>query len=185
VRQAKRDSEAGEGAGHHYRLDPFALPVRHGEGRQAFMLDRDQALLRRTTRAGLPATLAVPVSAYRGVAVRMTPADEGGGLRVVVELMHRDPALSLPLAVAGEPEDVAADWIAWGRMLNLPLLVVEPDGGVRSAGSRLGAVLAGEPGSRRNAGAFAGRRSRFARRRKTGSPWLKERLSGREIIARE
>ena len=126
----------------------------------------------------------MPVSAYRGVAVRMFAEGEDN-LRVVVELMHRDPALTLPLVVAGEPEEAAADWIAWGQALNLPLLVVEQDGTVSSPVDRVGGVAALKPGARRTGMPFRGRRSRFARRRKIGTIRPMERLEGREIIARD
>ena len=96
----------------------------------------------------------MPVSAYRGVAVRMFAEGEEGNLRVVVELMHSDASLSLPLVVAGEPEEAAADWIAWGKALNLPLLVVEQDGTVSSPVDRVGGVAALKPGARRNGVAF-------------------------------
>ena len=183
MRQAVQTGGATAGSGRFYRLDPFALPVRHAERGEAFILDRDRAVLRRTMR-GIAATLDVPVSAYRGVAVRMfTEGDDN--LRVVIELMHRDPELSLPLMVASKPEEAAADWIAWGKALNLPLLVVEQDGTVSSPVDRVVGVVALKPGARRNGVPFRGRRSRFARRRKVGTYSAVERLEGREITARD
>jgi hypothetical protein len=129
-------SDAAHGSGRSFRLDPFALPVRHaaplGGPEPAFILDRDRAVVRRTLRHAGPVTLAVPVSAYAGVAVRIVPVGSEGAIRVHVELLHDDPGLTLPLVVADEPEDAAADWQAWGRALNLPLLVVEQDGTVRA-----------------------------------------------------
>ncbi|HET7715140.1 MAG TPA: DUF6101 family protein [Bauldia sp.] len=182
MRQAVKTGGAAAGSSRFFRLDPFALPVRHGERDEAFILDRDRAVVRRSL-SGVAATLDVPVSAYRGVAVRMFTEGEEGDLRVVVELMHPDAALSLPLAVAGEPEDVAADWVAWGRALNLPLLFVEQDGTVSSPDA--GGPPAPKPGRRRGGAPFRGRRSRFARRRKIGEHKATERLDGREIIARD
>jgi len=155
--------------------------VRHGEPDETFILDRDRAVVRRNLR-GVIATLDVPVSAYRGVAVRMSAEGDQGNLRVVLELMHGDPTLSLALAVAGEPEDVAADWVAWGRALALPLLFVEQDGTVSTPG---GGVAGVGLTPRRGGVPFRGRRSRFARRRKTGASGVAERLDGREIIARD
>ena len=184
MHQAVQTGGATAGSGRFYRLDPFALPVRHVERGETFILDRDRAVLRRNMR-GIAATLDVPVSAYRGVAVRMFTEGEEGNLRVVIELMHRDPDLSLPLMIAGEPEEAAADWIAWGKALNLPLLVVEQDGTVSSPVDRVGGVAALRPGARRNGVPFRGRRSRFARRRKVGNYSAVERLEGREIIARD
>jgi hypothetical protein len=184
VHQAVRTGGATAGSGRFFRLDPFALPVRHADGGGAFILHRDRALVRRTRR-GVAATLDVPVSAYRGVAVRMIPVGDEGGLRVVIELLHRDPSLSLPLVVADEPDEAAVDWIAWGKTLNLPLLVVDEDGTAKPPVDRIGGVVASKPGARRNRSVFLGRRSRFARRRKAGSGTGQERLDGREIIARD
>jgi hypothetical protein len=135
--------------------------------------------------AGRLATFAVPVSAFAGVSVRIEPVGSAGDIRVVVELMHSDPGLTLPLVVADAPEDAAADWIAWGRTLNLPLLVIESDGTVRSPVSRIGALTVSKPGPRRNRGLFRGRRSRYIRRRKTGRSDGLQVLEGREITARD
>jgi hypothetical protein len=85
--------------------------------------------------------------------------------------------------VAGEAEEAAADWIAWGRALGMPLLFVDQDGTVSSPAGA-GAVAAAT-GPRRAGKPFRGRRSRFARRRKTGAFTRIERLEGREIIARD
>jgi hypothetical protein len=157
-----------------FRLDPFALPVRHaapiGGSEPAFILDRDRAVVRRALPHSGPVTLAVPVSAY--------------AIRVHVELLHDDPGLTLPLLVADEPEEAAADWQAWGRALNLPLLVVEQDGTIRAPLSRLGQLTVGAPGPRRLRRFLSGRRPRFLRRRKTGRPGPITVVSGREIIAR-
>jgi hypothetical protein len=182
VRHATKTDGAFAGSGRFFRLDPNALPVRHTDQGDAFILDRDRAVVRRDLH-GIAATLDVPVSAYRGVAVRMFAEGEDQ-LRVVIELMHADPGLTLPLVVAGEAEEAAADWIAWGRALNLPLLFIEQDGTVSyPAGAGVGA--AATPQLRRTGKPFRGRRSRFARRRKIGTFSAVERLEGREIIARD
>ena len=65
MRQAVQTDGAFGGSGRFFRLDPSALPVRHGDRSDAFILDRDRAVVRRTLR-GLVATLDVPVKAYRG-----------------------------------------------------------------------------------------------------------------------
>ena len=106
-------------------------------------------------------------------------------MRAFVELLHRDPALTLPLVVADEPEDIAADWQAWGRALNLPLLVIGQDGSVSAAArpDRRRRRLR-RPKPRRRHSFFAGRRPRFLTRRKTGRGRPTERFEGREIIAR-
>lgn len=184
MRQAVQTDGAFGGSGRFFRLDPSALPVRHGDRSDAFILDRDRAVVRRTLR-GLVATLDVPVKAYRGVAVRMFAEGEEGNLRVVVELMHRDPALSLPLLVADEPQEAAADWLAWGRILKLPLLFVDQDGTVTYPAGEPGGLFGCTVATRRGGAPFRGRRSRFARRRKVGTYKSLERIEADEIIAPE
>jgi hypothetical protein len=177
------------GSGRVFRLDPQSLPVRgsarnDGAADTAFILDRERAIVRRHRHAGPPITLTVPLGSYRGVSVRMEPAGATGHIRVFVELLHQDPALTLPLIVGDEPEDVAADWQAWGRVLNLPLLVIGQDGSVSAPLSAVGGVIAGLSKPRRRHSFFAGRRPRFLTRRKTGHSHPTEQLGGREIIAR-
>src|SRR5262249_54659848 len=152
-RQTAMVGGAPAGSGRAFRLDPFSLPVRFsaafdGEAHD-FFLDRERAVLRRPLRSGPSVTVAVPVAAYDAVPGRMEPLGLSGGLRVIVELMHRAPDLSLPLVVANEPEDVAADWRAWGRTLNLPLLVVTEDGRVKAPLAHLGALVIADQKPRR------------------------------------
>ena len=181
--------EATAGSSWGFRLDPHTLPV-HGAARDggmadtAFILDRERAIVQRQRRAGPPSTTTVPLSSYRGVAVRMEAAGAAGQVRVFVELLHADSTLTLPLIVGDEPEDVAADWQAWGRALNLPLLVVGQDGSVSAPLGDLGGVVTGPPRPRRRYSFFAGRRPRFLTRRKTGHSRPTEQLTFREIIAR-
>jgi len=173
------------GSGRAFRLDPFALPVRSA-GQSPFTIERERVVLVRKGRGGQPAvTVSVPVKSYAGVAVRMAATDAAGGLEVVVELLHSDPQLTLPLIVADEPEDIAADWQAWGQALNLPLLVIEQDGTVKAPLERIGGLVLGAPKPRRRHSFFAGRRPRFLARRKPGRFSVIEVLAGREIIAPE
>ncbi|MCP4381135.1 MAG: hypothetical protein GY798_06910 [Hyphomicrobiales bacterium] len=178
-------TEAVAGAGR-FRLDPTTLPVRSnaGSGIPAFTLDRHVALVRQSV-AGIPATLSVPVDTYRGVSVRMESIGEAGDLAVFIELLHEDPRLTLPLMHADEPQDAAADWVAWARALNLPLLVVDCDGTVRAPVDRTAEAAIGGALQRRNHSLLRGRRSRYLRRRKPGQAGAQTRVHGREIIARD
>ena len=189
LRGVKVAGEATAGSSRVFRLDPHTLPVRGsaqggGTADTAFILDGERAIVHRPYRAGQPLTLTVPLTSYRGVAVRMEAAGAPGQVRVFVELLHKDPTLTLPLIVGDEPEDVAADWQAWGRALNLPLLVIGQDGSVSDPLGDLGGVIAGPSKARRRYSFFAGRRPRFLTRRKTGHSRPTEQLAGREIIAR-
>ena len=134
-------------------------------------IDRNLAILTRPS-----GSLTLPVKAFRGVAVRMEMVGPTGELSVVLELNHADPSLSLPLIVAGDPAEVAADWQAWSRCLGLTMLLIEQDGSITRPIKTLGAIVPGSPKPRRMYSFFAGRRPRFLARRRTG--WVR----GAEIL---
>ncbi len=157
------------------RLDPSVLPQRFkyrtglgGEaGEAAVILDRAMATVCRRLPSGIPMAMRMPINVFEGVAVRM--ANTGGEVMIVVELLHRDPMLSLPLMVTLEMDDVVADWRAWGRALSLPLLMVNPDGSYQPVEDRIGAVAVGVTRPRRRRTVLAKRRPRFLLRRRPGN----------------
>lgn len=172
------------------RLDPHVLPARSfpapGTRGPAFVIDRDRAVVRPSADDSA-ALFTVPVSAYRGVAVRMESSGDNGEVRAFVELLHNDPSLTLTLAVTDEPYDIEDDWRAWGAALRLPLLVIGQDGSVSEplAGSYPGIAVAPAKPRRRHS-YFAARRPRFLVRRKVGNASSAPvRVDGREIIARD
>ncbi|MER2605315.1 MAG: DUF6101 family protein [Siculibacillus sp.] len=186
------------------RLDPRALPHRFrydtgvdprtGKpmGDAAVILDASMAQVCRRLPSGIPMAMRLPMAAFEGVSVRVVPAVPGpeGDVEaegvVVVELLHRDPQLSLPLVVARDLDDVTADWKAWARALMLPMLLVEPDGSWRAIETRIGSVVVAPVKPRRRRSVLKGRRPRFLVRRKVGvpapSPIVVEK---REIFGRE
>lgn len=181
------------GSGRALRLDPFALPVRFpaqdagadGQVRQV-ELDHDRVVLRRAVR-GIRMNVGVPVSTFRGVALRLSePADEKPA-SVAVILDHRDSGLSVPLLVAFDIDDVVAVWRAWGRVLRLPLLLVQSDGQTHEAFPQLGQIGVGEPAPRRRrSSAIKRRRPSILLRRRPGiqSDGSTVYCGEREIIAR-
>jgi hypothetical protein len=182
------------GSGCAQRLDPFSLPVRFtaadavaDERLRVIDLHRERVVFRRSVR-GMRMSLSLPVSAFRGVAIRLwlNEADKiPNAIAVVLE--HGDPALSLPLFSSTASDDILAEWQTWGRVLGLPLLVVEADGSLREPFARLGPLRVDPPTPRRRRrSAIARRRPIRILRRRAGT--LPERpivYSGeREIIAR-
>lgn len=178
--------------GRDLRLDPHALPARWSvpteAGAQAVhdaavYLDRCGVIVKRRL-SGLPLTLSLPLAAYRGVAIRLTPED-GGGLVASVELYHDDPALTLPLAVTRDVEAAAADWRQWSEELHRPMLLVEPDGAITTL-TPPASVPIGRPQPRRRTGLLTRRRPRFLVRRRPGHGGPMPVLTGwREIICYE
>jgi hypothetical protein len=188
--------EAGRiaaGSSRAVRLDPFSLPVRFeaadeaaDERRRIVDLHRERVVVRRCV-GGMRMALNLPVSAFRGVAIRLNQTEDAPPSAIDVVLEHGDPALSLPLFSSETADEIVAEWHAWGRVLGLPLLVAERDGSLREPFARLGAVLVEAPTRRRR------RRSTIARRR--SSMRLRRRAASlpetpavhrgeREIIAR-
>jgi hypothetical protein len=105
-----------------------------------------------------------------------------------VILEHADGGLSLPLYSAANPDEVVAEWQSWGRVLGLPLLLIEDEGASREVFARIGRLLVGQSvWCRRWRTAIARRRmSRLLRRH--ASPLAADPVvyrGEREIIARE
>ena len=104
------------------RLDPARFPqqVTYGKGNGAtdvaVTLDERGAVLRKVlSSSGLPLSFALPARAFKGVAARAI--DHGDGqVTVTLELHHDDPDLCVPLLVAHDLCDIAADW----RLDSLP-----------------------------------------------------------------
>jgi hypothetical protein len=172
-----------QGSGRTYRLDPQS--VRGGTaaaaaGVRPFTIDLARGAV--VFGSGGPQRV-VPFAAYRGVAVRIEGSREAGQVRVFLDLLHGERALTVPLSVADDAEGVASDWQAWGRLLRLPLLVVSADGTISAPLATLGALTVHPMRSRRRRWS-ARLRPRFLVRRKTGRAAPFARVGGREIIAR-
>src|SRR6478736_8860042 len=136
-RIVRRQTELGgcsAGSSRTARLDPHALPVlftandaaadervRHVE------LHPERVILRRAVQ-GMRIALNVPVQAFLGVSIRLTPEVNGAPGGVGVFLEHRDPALSIELYAAQDTDDVVAEWQLWSRVLAVPCLVAGSDG---------------------------------------------------------
>ena len=174
-------------AGRDMRLDPLRLPQamsfadRDAFGEVVFTISARGARIRRKLmQSGLPVTVALPPSAFRGVAARAIE-DDLGNVTVTLELLHADPLLSVPLLVARDLDDVAADWRGWSEAFGLPMLLVESDGVARTLEDSLS--TARRVSDRRQGRPTRARRSRFLARRKTGTLGVKLVIEGQEIIA--
>nr|WP_321458156.1 DUF6101 family protein [uncultured Cohaesibacter sp.] len=150
----------------------------------------DQVLVECNLSCGLPLLVRVPISYYKGVGARFVVGKrEGNPLICILELIHDDPNLTLPLMVSTDLEDAAVDWQSWSKRYHLPMLH-KPLGSqgydiVANDVGSLSELIAGPQQPRRPHAQFAIRRPRFLTRRKVGHftatmPRYKE----REIIAR-
>ncbi|MBB6482933.1 DUF6101 family protein [Rhizobium lusitanum] len=177
-------------AGTTLRLDPTRFPqqvsyaMRGAEGDVTITIDERGAVLRKILpSSGLPLSVALPKRAFMGVAARAI--DHGDGeVTVTLELHHSDPDLCIPLLVAHDLSDIAADWRSWSEAFRIPMLMIEADGVARPLEEHLGGIRAQDSQPRRRHAYFADRRPRFLVRRSTGKLGIKMKIEGREIIAR-
>lgn len=121
--------------------------------------------------SGIRMNVGVQISAFRGVTLRLLPAEGAEPAAIAIVLEHTDPGLSVPVFVSDEAEDASAIWKSWSRVLGLPLLVDEEDGTLREPFQRLGRLTVGttKPRRRRRA-AIKWRRPSILMRRKPGRP---------------
>jgi len=173
------------------RLDPNRFPqhvsyaMRGATGDVTITIDARGAVLRKVLpSSGLPLSIALPKRAFKGVAARAI--DHGDGeVTVTLELHHDDPDLCIPLLVAHDLSDIAADWRTWSEAFAIPMMMVEADGVARMLEDHLGGVRTQETQPRRRHSFFADRRPRFLVRRTSGKMGVALKIAGREIIARD
>jgi hypothetical protein len=166
------------GSGRALRLDPFALPVRYtaldggtdGQIRHV-EIDRERVVVWRAMHGIRMNVSGAAVHEYRGVVMRtLAPGPEQSAV-VTVILEHCDGALSVPLFIATEGDDAAAQWKSWGRVLGVPLLVADNDGSLREPYRRIGRIGVDAPTPRRRRrAAIRSRRPSILMRRKPGRP---------------
>ena len=168
------------------RLDPYQLPhsVSFGQNkRNSYKIDRNGAVMKRELNCGLPVSMALPQKAFKGVAARIFEQIDGQ-IIFTLELHHHDIDLCLPVLVADNLDDIAADWHAWSRLMRLPMLLVDEQNIANSVRKQLGLLMVENPIERRKRFAMTKNRTWFSRRRKMGNIGLIEKLSAAEIIAR-
>jgi len=175
------------------RVDPTDLPARFRVPEQGpdaraakridVEIDRVSVVMYREV-GGIPVRINVPLSDYRGIAIRFRVPEEGTEPEIVLELMHSDPALAVPLMIATDMDEIISDWRIWGRELGLPLLTVDEAGTTSVVAGRFGGVSTGRPARRRYYALIADRRPRFLVRRKVGLRRPPEICVGEELIAR-
>tara|TARA_R110000751_G_scaffold10055_2_gene37327 strand:- start:164920 stop:165483 length:564 start_codon:yes stop_codon:yes gene_type:complete len=177
-------------AGDELRLDPGRFPQqvtyasRHDQEGVTFTVDKRGAVLRKILpQSGLPLSIALPVRAFKGIAARAM--DHGDGtVTVTLELHHEDSELCVPLLVAHDLADIAADWHSWSEVYNLPMLMIEADGKAKPLDDQLGHIKTRAIKPRRRQSLMGTRRPRFLVRRRAGAMGVRMVIKGDEIIAR-
>jgi len=123
---------------------------------------------RQLDKSGVAVKVKVPVDEFYGVAVS-TSISEDGELMSAIELVHADPDLNYRVFEELGNTSVVAEWQNWGKKLRLPLYIRAGDGALIPYSQHVDGVLVGRQTGRRMLAPEAERRTRFARRRKTGT----------------
>ena len=171
--EATIDAPVWMARGEAHRIDPRGEGASFALAGTRYRLDARGAVVS-TDDVARP----LPMRAFEGVAARAMEAADGS-VTVTLELMHADAALSVPVLVADDLHDVAADWRAWAKRTGLPMLMVEGDGTVEVLDATPSAATDVSHGRRRR----PSRRPRFLVRRQTGSMGVSMRIDGREMFA--
>jgi Family of unknown function (DUF6101) len=155
------------------RLDPLSLPLRFDAqdtradgGVRQIELHRERVVLRRAVH-GMQMAVNVRVSDFLGVALR------GLDDAQMLVLVHRDPALNIPLGVSSDADEITSAWQIWSEIFALPQLPEDK---------------ACEPAQRRRRhNAIRARRPKFLVRRRSGDLLNPANIhqGEREIIARD
>ena len=170
-----RSGGCSAGSSRQPRLDPFALPLSFEAGDAAadgqvryVELFAERLVLRRSI-AGMHMALNMPLSAYTGVALRLSAGDADEAAVAIVILIHKDPGLALPLFISSEADEAVVEWQNWSKALGVPQLIEDEDGSWREVFPRIGGVLTGRvrPRRRRHS-CLKRRRPSMALRRKPG-----------------
>lgn len=145
--------------------------------------DQRAVILHRKSRGGIPLRIAVPLEHYCGVSadIRYT---QNEGLSCEIVLAHANAEFEVTLFSAKDDENILAEWNAWSRRLNMPLMIRTEHGDVM-ARPKFGPLEISAVSPRRARNLFLIRRPRFLRARKAAT-LADARLihQEREIIAR-
>ncbi len=155
------------------RLDPLSLPqafeahdMRADGNVRRIEIHRERVVLRRAIH-GMRMAVNVRVSDFLGLAMRGLDGDTQ-----VLVLAHRDPSLTIPLAVSADRAELEAASAMWSEIFALPQLPEEKHSAPAPR--------------RRRRNAIRDRRPKFLVRRRAGDTSRELSMHGgeREIIAR-
>ncbi|MGB7337172.1 MAG: DUF6101 family protein [Salaquimonas sp.] len=186
VQKTQTAEKAAETNTSFFRLDPYGLQDRivFNKGDMTCTLDRTGVSVKMNMpKSGLPLSFALPARSFKGIAAKAVE-NADGSQTVSLELHHSDPALCIPVLIAQDLNDIAADWHSWSRFLKLPMLIIGADGMSQPVRDELGMVMLESPIARRKRITAYKPRSWFLKRRKVGVVGPIVKITSAEIIAR-
>src|SRR5947209_19500638 len=95
----------------HNRETAFTRADARADDRRREIAFGNQSVVIARRVSGIAMRIRVPLCSYRGVALSLS--DGGDGEAVYrIQLLHRDPDLSVPLLEASDVAETAAEWMA-------------------------------------------------------------------------
>jgi hypothetical protein len=88
-------------------------------------LHQDHIVIKRYVK-GMRMAFRMPLCAFKGVMMNTQVLDRQA--LACVTLVHQDEALSVPLYIAEDSDDILAQWRIWSKKLHVPLLTQDQDG---------------------------------------------------------
>ena len=173
VRRQTQTSGINPAGSSRLRLDPLSLPLRFAArdvradgGVRQVEIHRERVVLRRAVQ-GMRMAVNVRVCDFIGIGLRGIDSEAQ-----MLALIHRDPSLTIPLAISADRTELDAASAMWSEIFGLPQLPEEkrPEPAAR----------------RRRRNIISKRRPRFLVRRRAGDTARALPIHGgeREIIAR-
>ena len=103
------------------RLDPYHLPhtvtfATSNMWKFSYKIDRNGAVMKRVLGWRLAGFYGATAKSVQGRGSTHDCSDENGSTIFTLELHHHDPDLCLPVLVADNLDDIAADWHSWSRI---------------------------------------------------------------------
>jgi hypothetical protein len=117
--------------------------------------------------SGIRMKLALPVRAFRGVALAVVEGAHGTFYRVALD--HVDPDLRVTLNEGVNPEALVAEWRGWAKYFRLPRLAQGAGEFWVALDGRLGELVLGRVQPRKRGWPLKARRSRISASRKAGA----------------
>jgi hypothetical protein len=156
-----------EGAAHELRSERSAYCVAKAETRVPLSAN-DDGLATLASRAKHLSKFSIgnrPLALFAGISIRLETFEKDKEVYISIELVNHDlkPVETLEKHVL--LDDGVAHWRFWGKVLSLPLILLDKEGSAEILQARLGLVSIKKPASRRKL-TLRNRRTRLRSRRR-------------------
>jgi hypothetical protein len=137
--------------------------LRADDQRREILVEPQRVIIRRALH-GMPMSVAIPFTAFRGLGLCL--AESPQGIIYELRLLHADSELSVVLSHSGDEGEAVGNWLQLADELGVPRLVERRAGQYEPVGPPID--VASRPAPRRRSALLRARHGRFALRRMPG-----------------